>query len=1427
MKKTKRISLLTAVSALAVCASCGIAAVASSGDRAANADTPESAGWYNRNDGKDGYTLSADGDVTVKDTDNNGWNFYINGDGHVYNDYTLSVDILGTIEQPSDGNAQLGIVPWYVNNDNYIVIYAEWWAGDRAGQMKCLQFTGMVNGVDVGWNDFWTDGVTAAPADGIRLCATKTDGTFTFYAENLDGNKLKEGTKTVSLTNDVNAVYGIYGNGDLALFSDITLTENSYYVTLDRNGGTFAAGTEVIQNVAKGGKMTKPADPTRDGYDFSGWYVGNEQFDFDAELTKSVTLTAKWAIKQYDITFDYNDGETTTTTDKVEHNGTVTQPSAPIRDGYEFVGWYIQGSETVYNFSTPVTSNLTLVARWEQGAVVRHEVAFVTNGGGDVEAINVVDGGKISAPTVTRDGYVLDGWFTDEELTLPFDFANDTVTADITLYAKWNEVSYTATFVYADGQTANKTATVGYNEKLTRPANPVRDGYLFDGWYAEGETSPFDFNSVLTADVTLTARWVKDAGWRGGSGYSVDEESGTIYSDNSTGMYINNNLLLAGTYNFSADITGAMTLPTKQTHYAGIVPWYLDENNYIVVYVEYSDSDRPGQVREIQITGRINGGNLDNAEWHDFWCDGITIDPSAGYKLKVSLTRDGSGGDMMVTAELLDSAGNSKKSGNLVLPKLNAYAAKPFRYGVIAKVDNYTIENLDPERIGGDDQTEYALVGNGVVAKSAGTAWTITGGSYTVDGGDNDISSTMLIKRNALGAASYKLSADVSGANGKVGLIAWYEDENNYIFAVYDNGKYGFEGKLLGTPIVQPAQGDISEAVTKLTVYKRGSVLELLINDMEEGEGVKFEDALLQTAASYGLCASGAATFAELTIDDGIDYKAYSWYMTELNNRETFVSAAAMGGVAYDEENGKYVFRAAGVTDEHDTSVYWATDYYDKAEISAVFTDVSNTTEYGLYGWLQDQSKYVLAKVTPRGVVIISTLGETTESEDYALPEGFEYAGEHTLAVATVNDKVTVTLDGNVVAKDVAVSGIDHDKKARLGIAVSHTAVNAAVTESGYTSFTPVIQDGWTLQGNRYNSWTVEEDGTVNGSLVGDTVFLRTLALKDNVDGKKDYFMSANVKITEHTGAEWKAGFAPYYVDGDNYVFVWFTRWADGSPQIGVTAKLNGAVLPPEWRETEFSYNFFDTNSLEVSIQGNTLSVYVNKQFLPIVSYELDGLGDRQMTGAKSALYINNVSATFADIVTFGDKRVIVNTDKPTISMTGTKPATGEVGKRVTLPIITASNEAGDTLTVEKTITGPNGETVEIDKNGFTPTVAGKYTVTCTCTDMWGNKTVEEFTVTVSDAGGSVPGTTPDATGNNDTNSNLGLILGLAIGIPVALAAVAGAIVLLIKKGVIKLKRKKSNGNNVEDNNDGASDNNGGDAEETEPVQISDDESAE
>lgn len=89
--------------------------------------------------------------------------------------------------------------------------------------------------------------------------------------------------------------------------------------------------------------------------------------------------------------------------------------------------------------------------------------------------------------------------------------------------------------------------------------------------------------------------------------------------------------------------------------------------------------------------------------------------------------------------------------------------------------------------------------------------------------------------------------------------------------------------------------------------------------------------------------------------------------------------------------------------------------------------------------------------------------------------------------------------------------------------------------------------------------------------------------------------------------------------------------------------------------------------------------------------------------------------------------------------------------------------------------------------------------MTCTCTDMWGNTTVEEFFVTVEDADGVGGGDTTAS--ENDKKANLGLALGLGIGIPVALAAAAGVVFLLIKRGVIKLKRKKSDGNKTDDNN--------------------------
>ena len=137
-------------------------------------------------------------------------------------------------------------------------------------------------------------------------------------------------------------------------------------------------------------------------------------------------------------------------------------------------------------------------------------VTFDANGKGTAPvAQTVVDGATATNPgALTATGYTFGGWYTDAACTQAYDFAT-AVTGDITLYAKWTAVTYTVTFDANGKGTAPVAQTVAYGNKATAPAAPTADNYTFDGWYTDAAcTAAYDFNTAVTGNVTLYAKWV-------------------------------------------------------------------------------------------------------------------------------------------------------------------------------------------------------------------------------------------------------------------------------------------------------------------------------------------------------------------------------------------------------------------------------------------------------------------------------------------------------------------------------------------------------------------------------------------------------------------------------------------------------------------------------------------------------------------------------------------------------------------------------------------------------------------------------------------------------------------------------------------------------------------------------------------------------
>ena len=186
-------------------------------------------------------------------------------------------------------------------------------------------------------------------------------------------------------------------------------------------GGTYA--TQIVQT---GEKAIEPDVPSRQGYQFTDWYLDDTKYDFAAPVTGDMTLTAKWTANSYTITFDTNGGSAVAPITQ-DYGTAINAPADPTREGYTFIGW---------DKAIPATmpaENITVTAQWR---INRYTVTFDTDGGSAVDAQTVAYGEKAKTPAdPTKTGYTFAGWELGGNA---YDFAA-AVTGNMTLTAKWKD----------------------------------------------------------------------------------------------------------------------------------------------------------------------------------------------------------------------------------------------------------------------------------------------------------------------------------------------------------------------------------------------------------------------------------------------------------------------------------------------------------------------------------------------------------------------------------------------------------------------------------------------------------------------------------------------------------------------------------------------------------------------------------------------------------------------------------------------------------------------------------------------------------------------------------------------------------------------------------------------------------------------------
>ena len=213
-----------------------------------------------------------------------------------------------------------------------------------------------------------------------------------------------------------------------------------FTVTFDTDGGS------PIGEIKKDGdgKILEPTT-TKDDFEFDGWYDGETKVEFPYEVTKDVTLKAKWkaktpAVQVFTVIFEANGGDFDGKVER-DNDGKIKEPTAPTKEGFKFLGWY-DGSTKV-EFPYEVTKDLTLTAKWEKietPAVEKFTVTFNSKGGSAVKTQTIEKGKTATKPAnPTKKGYTFVAWYTDDgKFVNRFDFTK-AVTENTTLFAKWEE----------------------------------------------------------------------------------------------------------------------------------------------------------------------------------------------------------------------------------------------------------------------------------------------------------------------------------------------------------------------------------------------------------------------------------------------------------------------------------------------------------------------------------------------------------------------------------------------------------------------------------------------------------------------------------------------------------------------------------------------------------------------------------------------------------------------------------------------------------------------------------------------------------------------------------------------------------------------------------------------------------------------------
>ena len=258
---------------------------------------------------------------------------------------------------------------------------------------------------------------------------------------------------------------------------------------------TFKTGIETTveaQKIESGKKATAPdtSSFTKEGYEFEGWLLDGDDYDFNSPVTKDIVLVAKWAMKCTVVFLDI-DGETAICDVQIiDYRDKATKPADPVKAGYTFVRW-IERDRSEYNFERPVWNTyLELFAVWEAN---EYTVTYDANGASVFTSVPSSDkytyGDSFKASGITASGFskvgcIFKGWALTKDGDVAYKPGDEVVGEpnNMTLYAVWKDPEYSIRSTGPTGGTiiaVNEDTSSNATWKYIEAAPAVLGTYCF------------------------------------------------------------------------------------------------------------------------------------------------------------------------------------------------------------------------------------------------------------------------------------------------------------------------------------------------------------------------------------------------------------------------------------------------------------------------------------------------------------------------------------------------------------------------------------------------------------------------------------------------------------------------------------------------------------------------------------------------------------------------------------------------------------------------------------------------------------------------------------------------------------------------------------------------------------------------------------